>query len=191
VNRDQPATSKDYFFGFNHLLDRQSVGNLVALAQQAIALNARSVTICMTSTGGAPDQGLYAFEILSALPIAIHTHAIGTVQSAAIPLFMSGIRRTASPGANFLFHETLFSGDSALLRLDDLVGHAQAIEQSNVCSQRLVAKTLGKPVEEIAKWFIGQNIRDTQFALDNKIIEKIEPLTLPPDAQFIQVAYRF
>jgi ATP-dependent protease ClpP protease subunit len=190
VDENQP-TPKDYYLGFNHELDRQSVSNLVALVQQALSLRARSVTICITSSGGALDHGLYAYEILTALPISIHTHAIGQVQSAAMPLFLSGSRRTASPGANFLFHDALFHGDGMLLNFDKLTGEAQAIEHNNRLSHRLIAGVLDRPVEDVAKWFIGQNIRDTGFALDNGIIEKVEPLVVPPEAQFVQVAYRF
>ena len=63
MNGAAAQAPKDYYFGFNYILDRQSIGNLIALAQQAVTLNAKSVTICMTSSGGASDQGLYAFEI--------------------------------------------------------------------------------------------------------------------------------
>jgi ATP-dependent protease ClpP protease subunit len=190
VDENQPAP-RDYYLGFNHELDRQSVSNLVALVQQALALRARRVTICITSSGGALDQGLYAYEILAALPISIHTHAIGQVRSAAMPLFLSGSRRTASPGANFLFHDALFHGDGMLLDHDKLAGEARAIEHSNRLSHRLIAGVLARPVEDVAQWFIGQTLRDTEFALGNGIIEKIEPLAVPPDAQFVQVAYRF
>ena len=62
---------KDYYLGFNYMLDRQSVTNLVALVQQAVGLNGKSVTICITSNGGAPDQALYAYEALSALSIPV------------------------------------------------------------------------------------------------------------------------
>jgi ATP-dependent protease ClpP protease subunit len=182
---------KDYYLGFNYILDRQSIGNLIALAQQAVTLNAKSVTICMTSSGGAPDQGLYAFEILSALPIPIQTHAIGTVQSAAMILFMSGEKRTASPGTNFLFHETVFTGAGTPLRFDDLIGQAQAIDHNDKWSHDLIAQLIKRPVEEVAKWFIGQNVRDTQFALDNGIIEEVRQLIVPRDAEFCQVAYKF
>jgi ATP-dependent Clp protease protease subunit len=104
-----PPIPKDYYLGFNYALDRQFITNLVALVQQAVALKGKSVTICMTSNGGAPDQALYAYEIFAALNIPIYTRAIGSVQSAAMILFMSGIWRTASPGANFLFHDTVWN----------------------------------------------------------------------------------
>jgi ATP-dependent protease ClpP protease subunit len=186
-----PPPPKDYFLGFNFAIDRQSAANLVALAQQAVAMRAKSVTICICSNGGAPDQALYAYEILSALPIPIHTHAIGSVQSAAMNLFMCGNRRTAAPGTTFLFHETVWNGVGASLRIDDLLGQTQAINQNDKWSHQLVAQRLSRPPKEVAKWFRGQQIRDTNFALKNGIIQSVQSLVVPPAAEFVQVAYKF
>jgi ATP-dependent protease ClpP protease subunit len=186
------AVPKDYFLGFNYALDRQSVANLVALVQQTVTLKGKSVTICMTSNGGAPDQGLYAYEALSALPIPVHTHAIGSVQSAAMILFMCGQRRTSSPGANFLFHDTVFNPSAgAPLHYEDLVGHASSIKQNDEWSHQLIAEKLQRPVKEVAKWFLGQDPRDTKFALNKGIISEVRSLLIPPDAEFAQVAYKF
>jgi ATP-dependent protease ClpP protease subunit len=187
----QPSAAKDYYLGYNYALDRQSIGNLVTLVQQAVALKARSVTICMTSVGGAPDQGLYAYEVISALPVPVYTHAIGSVQSAAMILFMCGEQRTAAPGTNFLFHETVFTGGGAPLKYDDLIGQAQAIDHNDKWSHDLIAQRVSRPVEEVAKWFIGQNVRDTQFALDNGIIGKVQSLVIPNNAEFCQVSYKY
>jgi ATP-dependent protease ClpP protease subunit len=191
VSAQQPI-QKHYYLGFNYAIDRQAITNLLAAAQQAVSLNALSVTILLTSNGGAPDQALYAYEILTALPIPLHTHAIGSVQSAAMTLFMAGERRTASPGANFLFHDTVLNtGAAALLRYDDLIGHAAAIVQNDAWSHELIARELNRPVEEVAKWFVGQHPRDTKFALENGVIQNVEALVIAPQAEFVQVSYKF
>jgi ATP-dependent protease ClpP protease subunit len=108
-------------------------------------------------------------------------------------VLMAGTRRTASPGANFLFHDTVFNITSAptSLRLEDLVGHAHAVENNDKWSHQLIAEILKRTPEEIAKWFDGQFPRDTQFALDNGIIEKVTPLQISPAAEFAQVGYKF
>lgn len=183
--------SKDYYLGFNYAIDRQSINNLLALIQQAVTLKAKSVTICISSNGGAPDQALYAYEIISALQINIHTHAIGCVQSAAMILFMSGDVRTAAPGTNFLFHDTVFNGSATPLRYDDLIGRAQSIEHNDKWSHQLIAEELQLAPEKVAEWFCGQNIRDTKFALDNGIIKEVRNLIVPSDAEFVQVGYKF
>lgn len=190
MNGNAPVP-KDYYLGFNYALDRQSITNLMALCQQAVGLKGKSVTICLTSNGGAPDQALYAYEALNALSIPIHTHAIGSVQSAAMILFMAGERRTAAPGTNFLFHDTVMNGSAVPLRYEDLLGHAQAVEHNDRWSHQLIATELNLAADEVAKWFLGQNLRDTQFALDNGIIDEVTSLIVPPEAEFVQVAYKF
>jgi ATP-dependent protease ClpP protease subunit len=193
MNGNQPPPPpKDYYLGFNYAVDRQSAANLVALVQQAVALRATSVTICITSNGGAPDQALYVYEILCALNVPVNTHAIGTVQSAAMIIFMAGERRTASPGTNFLFHDTVFNpAAGAPLRYDDLLGHASAIDHNDKWAHQLIANELNRPIEEVAEWFFGQNTRDTDFALANGIIDNVQPLLVPPPAEFCQVGYKF
>jgi ATP-dependent Clp protease protease subunit len=187
-----PPIPKDYFLGFSYMLDRQSTQNLLSLAQMAVNVNAKSITICITSNGGAPDQALYAYEVLTALPVPIYTHAIGTVQSAAVILFMSGSQRYASPGTNFLFHETVFNpGVATPSRFEDLVGQADAIQHNDSWSIALVAQRTGRTEKEVAEWFKGQQIRDTDFALKNGIIEQIRSLSIPKTAEFAQVAYKF
>jgi ATP-dependent protease ClpP protease subunit len=174
------------------MFDRQSAANLVALLQQAVTLQAKSATICISSNGGASDQALYVYDIIKALPITVNTHAISSVQSAALIVFMAGQRRTASPGANFLFHDTVFNPvGGASLRYDDLLGHAAAIEHNDKWSHTLIAQILNLPAKEVAEWFYGQNTRDCDFALANGIIELVQPLIIPPTAEFCQVAYKF
>jgi ATP-dependent protease ClpP protease subunit len=191
-NQPPPPPPKDYYLGFNYAFDRQSASNLVALVQQAVTLKAKSVTICISSNGGAPDQALYVYDTLSALPVMINTHAISSVQSAAMIVFMLGKRRTASPGANFLFHDTVFNpAAGAPLRYDDLLGHASAIEHNDKWAHTLIAQILKRPPQEVAEWFYGQNTRDNNFALANGIIHLVQPLLIPPYAEFCQVAYKF
>ncbi len=71
------------------------------------------------------------------------------------------------------------------------MGHAQAIDHNDKWSHQLIAKELNRPAEEVAKWFYGQEVRDTKFALDNGIIDEVTSLIVPPDAEFVQVAYKF
>jgi hypothetical protein len=95
-------------------------------------------------------------------------------------------------GDEFLISRSFFNpAAGSPLRYEDLVGHANAIDQNDKWSHQLIAEDLGRPVEEVAEWFCGQNPRDTKFALDNGIIEAVDHLIMPDDAEFVQVAYKF
>src|SRR5260370_23022159 len=101
-------------------------------------------------------------------------------------VFMAGERRRASPGANFLFHDTVFNpAGGAPLRYDDLLGHAGAIDHNDKWSHQLIADNLDRPVKEVAEWFYGQNTRDTHFPLANGIIEEVQPLLVPLECRVL------
>ena len=71
------------------------------------------------------------------------------------------------------------------------MGHAQAIDHNDKWSHKLIAEDLNLPPEKVAEWYYGQEVRDTKFALDNGIIHEVQSLVVPPDAEFVQVAYKF
>lgn len=66
--------------------------------------NFKSLTLVFSSEGGSTDQGLALYNFIRALPVQIHMHAAGHVGSVAVPVFLSGHRRTCSPYSRFFFH---------------------------------------------------------------------------------------
>jgi ATP-dependent protease ClpP protease subunit len=60
--------------------------------------------ILFSSQGGSTDQGLALYNFIRELPVPIHMHAVGHVGSMAIPVFVAGDRRTATPVSRFFFH---------------------------------------------------------------------------------------
>jgi ATP-dependent protease ClpP protease subunit len=66
---------------------------------------AEKVTILFASDGGSTDDGIALHTYLTALPMEITMHAVGTVPSIAIPVFLSTPKRLASKHASFFFHE--------------------------------------------------------------------------------------
>ena len=187
-----PPPRKHYYLGFNLVIDRQAVLNLVQLAHNAVGLNALSITVCITSPGGDPSQALFAYEILRALPVPLHTHAIGSVQSAACIILLAGEQRRASPGANFLFHETIWTPPAATpIDIDTVLGQAEGIKHHDRWNYRLFAERLGKPEREVSKWFRGQRMRDTDFVLKHGVIHEVRTLAVNPADEFVQVSYKF
>jgi ATP-dependent protease ClpP protease subunit len=51
--------------GFNLLIDRISTMRLMTAVGNAIERGAQSITLCISSNGGAPDQAFYIYELLS------------------------------------------------------------------------------------------------------------------------------
>jgi ATP-dependent protease ClpP protease subunit len=178
----------DYFLGFNLDIERQAVTSLLSMLQGAIASGASSVTICLTSRGGDYAQAAYAYEILSALPVPIFMHAIGTVRSSAIALLMAGSRRYAAAGTDFLLGETFVAPSPNLahgevLALDE-AGRVDCVDQRAI--ERITKKT-GRQTSEILE-LVGKRFFDAQLALSNGIIHEIRPLQIPTGAVFLQIS---
>ena len=103
---EQIAANRDrtVIVHFSTYVTNSTMLSLVYTVQSYFRLGYRSFVIPMKSPGGDPDSALYAYEMLTALPVEIATVAAGPVDSAAIILFCMGDRRYAAPGSSFLFH---------------------------------------------------------------------------------------
>jgi len=62
---------------------------------------AQKVTILFASDGGSTDDGIALYTFIKTLPLEITMHAIGLVNSIAIPVFCAGKNRLASKNARF------------------------------------------------------------------------------------------
>jgi ATP-dependent protease ClpP protease subunit len=94
-------------------INQQSIGTLVNVTGQARNNGSSRILIHLSSTGGALQPAFAAYNYLRSLDIPIETHNIGTVESAAILLFLAADTRRADPHSRFLLHSFnwTFNGD--------------------------------------------------------------------------------
>ena len=94
---NQPPAILHYILGYNLLVDRFAIMRLLNGISEATNRGAQTITLCISSPGGDPAQAFYAYEMLKNYPVPIITHNVGSVHSAAIPIFLAGSRRRAVP----------------------------------------------------------------------------------------------
>jgi ATP-dependent Clp protease, protease subunit len=183
-----PRTPIHWVIGFNWIIDRVSTQRLLTAVGAALERGARHVTLCISSVGGAPEQALYAYEILRALPseVELTTHNVATVQSAAMILFLAGSKRLAVPNATFLMHKTTHNPGTAV-GAEHLSYGADSVRADDTSAMAIVADRTGRDLNTVRKWFRGQKIRDTTFAKGEGIITEVIPVNFPEQAQFFQV----
>jgi ATP-dependent Clp protease, protease subunit len=182
---------KDYYIGFNLLIDRQSIQQLMVLVQNAALAQTTGLTICMTSLGGMMEQAYYAYEILRGITVPISTFAVGTVQSSGVLLFLAGEKRYAAPGATFLMHQTVLPIQNMNPNAQQLFDFSANIKTDDERSARIVSERCGKPIETVRPWFEGQTPRDTEFAKANGLVHEVKNLAIPAGAEFAQVQIKF
>lgn len=93
------------------------------LCLQALQNGASEIDLHMSTEGGNMTAGFALYFFLKSLPIPIHTHNIGSVESVGVVIFLAGQRRRACPGTRFLIHP-LHWGFGSLVAAD----HARVSE---------------------------------------------------------------
>ena len=188
VRTRQPARgTRGSFIGFNSAVDKKSIDELLMLCGQAVRVGVPEVTICMSSTGGALDAAFYGYNLLEALPLKIITHNVGTVQSAALLIFVCGDERYAAPGTTFFFHDPAFEAKAQRLTGPALNKKLRAIEEEIARSATILAEKINRSEQRIKGWQTAETLMDGATAVKAGVIKRVRPLSMPQGAFFQQV----
>lgn len=174
------------YIGFNAIIDRKAAEQLVQAAAQASQAGFPEVTLCLSSLGGDVDQAFYALNMLRALPIKVHTHAVASISSCTNVVYLAGDRRTASPEATFYFHLTSRPTPPRLFATS-----AHGVFNSLASDDRRAVDVLTQyaSVEEAVawSWIRGEWTLTAKEAADNGLAHSVEALIIPPGALFTQL----
>ncbi|WP_459205683.1 ATP-dependent Clp protease proteolytic subunit [Pseudomonas sp. MLB6B] len=85
-------------------INSSTCGNLINTCAKALHQEATLIQINVATMGGECSYGFTLYNFLRSLPIPVHTHNLGTVESMGNILFLAGERRTACTYSKFLFH---------------------------------------------------------------------------------------
>jgi len=81
-----------------------SCGQLIDCCSRAVAQGAENIVVKIATMGGEASYGFSLYNFLVSLPVPVHTHNLGTVESMGNIIFLAGERRTACLYSKFLFH---------------------------------------------------------------------------------------
>lgn len=79
-------------------------GQFIRKCSDAIQHDASELLIKIATMGGECSYGFALYNFLVSLPVPVHTHNLGTVESMGNILFLAGERRTACHHSKFLIH---------------------------------------------------------------------------------------
>lgn len=96
--------SKQHIIHFTGPINSSTCGNLINTCAKVLQQEAEELRINIATMGGECSYGFTLYNFLRALPVPIHTHNLGTVESMGNILFLAGERRSASAHSKFLFH---------------------------------------------------------------------------------------
>lgn len=190
MHSDSSAASCNLLIGFNWIVDRQSVGRLLDTIGRALGDDPRPrcLVLCIASEGGFVDQAIYAYEVLRTLPVALITHNLGVVASAACVLYAAGRKRVASPGSVFLAHGSRFTPPAgANLSRDELDLSTRRAAHWDARMAEVIAEAAGREPHDVAEWFRDE-LFPASVAVERGLAHEILPLYRGPQDRFVQVS---
>ena len=85
-------------------INSATCGNLINTCSKALQQGAELLQINIATMGGECSYGFTLYNFLRSLPVPVHTHNLGTVESMGNIIFLAGSHRTACVLSKFLFH---------------------------------------------------------------------------------------
>ncbi|MDN3235478.1 MULTISPECIES: ATP-dependent Clp protease proteolytic subunit [unclassified Pseudomonas] len=93
-----------HVINFTGPINSTTCGQLIEKCSNALQQDASSLLIKIATMGGDCSYGFSMYNFLVSLPIPVHTHNLGTVESMGNILFLAGRHRTACRHSKFLIH---------------------------------------------------------------------------------------
>jgi ATP-dependent protease ClpP protease subunit len=166
-----------HLINFTASINSSTCSQLIEKCSTAVQQDATALIINLATMGGECSYGFSMYNFLLTLPIPVHTHNLGTVESMGNIVFLAGQRRTACPHSKFLFHPFHW-------HLNGSVDHARMAEYAMSLDYdlelyvRIVAERTAEANEalETEKYLIAApRILNPQQALSAGVIHAIEP----------------
>jgi ATP-dependent protease ClpP protease subunit len=147
-------------------------------SQNVPHLPCTGLLIVLASWGGNTFEARSIYGVINSLSFPVEIHAVGVVQSAAVPLMLAAQRRTASPDATFLFHPWTWGSEPHPGRtLDELQQYPMRLEDDVKWARNTFVERTNLTEAKVSELnlFEVARIENADFALTHGIIhEKIE-----------------
>jgi ATP-dependent protease ClpP protease subunit len=156
--------------------------NLRAACCNFVTNGTKEIQILFSSTGGDVNEAFSLHNFLRGLPIRLAIHCIGSVDSAAMCVFLAGARRFCCPDSTFLFHDfaTNFPtpGNVTRIQFSELF---RANEGFRLRSQELLKNQAAFTDEDFKalQLYDKPMIYDARFAKEKGIVQEIKETSIP------------
>ncbi|HZX16530.1 MAG TPA: ATP-dependent Clp protease proteolytic subunit [Pseudomonas sp.] len=168
-----------HVINFTGPINASTCSQLIEKASLAVQRDASGLLLNLATMGGECSYGFTMYNFLMALPVPVHTHNLGTVESMGNIVFLAGQHRTACQHSKFLFHPFHWHLQGAVdhSRMSE---YAMSLDYDLQLYARIVAERTAHAREklETEKYLTAApRIVDPQQALLSGLIHAIE---LPP-----------
>lgn len=181
-----PQVPSHRFLTFFGLINLPSTNNLRAALCGLVNEGAKQITILFASAGGSVDDGIALYTYLKALPVELTMHAVGNVNSIALPVFLAASNRLASQNARFLFHNYLWTSATPEQATPEGLAERALILSSALDWTREILKTATKLTDsdfEAMKLLDKPVLIEPSRAVQVGIVSAIAEPSIPANSQ--------
>lgn len=169
---------------FTAPINSHTCGQLIDSFSKALQQGASRIVLKIATMGGECSYGFSLYNFLISLPVPVHTHNLGTVESMGNIIFLAGQRRTACAYSKFLFHpfHWTLNGSVDHARMAE---YAMSLDYDMHLYRRIVEeRTEGarEPLDIVACLTASPRIVDAEQALGAGLIDEVDCLTAQADA---------
>ena len=180
VTTEQDQTFYLTFLG--PINDTSAPGLMQVCNKIVFELNFPKLHILLSTPGGSVNFGIVLYHFLTALPVSLTTHNIGSVDSIGNVIFLAGKDRFAAPGSTFLFHgvASQLTGSFSYTQLTEIV--SQLKEDENRIEMLVTEKSAMEATQVRSLFSQGKSL-SCEEALEKKIATQIIRPNIPRNAQ--------
>jgi len=176
ANRNTPE-----FIIYQGPINNKSVRDIMLVVRQA-TIKSKDVTLAITTTGGAVGPGLALYNFLRGLPVPVTTFNIASVESMGTIIFLAGTNRVATKDAIFMIHPTSMTLNNATFTAPDFDDRATDLMLGRKAMEDIYRDRTDLTASQIEESEKRQVFFTAEQALAAKIIDKIAPFAMSPDA---------
>jgi len=181
------AGKKIAYFGYTGIIDSNGVTRIAAAMNHAANNAFDEIYLCFSSLGGYVGDGVYLYNHIKALPLAVTIHNTGSVMSIAVAVFVAANMRYCSPHGMFMVHPTTigpFQEGMASERLNAALKAALADDER---TENILRERTSLPSSVLS----GRRKREVHIRLDEALkwglVHGVREFSLPQGNQIIQI----
>jgi ATP-dependent Clp protease protease subunit len=180
-----PPPPKPVSLVFVGPIQNPAAKNLRTACCNAATQGVKEIQILFSSSGGFVDEGFALYNFLRALPVKLSMHAIGYVDSMALPVFLAGEQRFCCPDSTFLFHDFGWGSTGPVSQTRSQWADLQeSLERSAFRAKELLKlrTTLTEQDFITLKLYEEATIKDASFAKEKGVVHEIKEALIPAGA---------
>lgn len=161
---------------------------LMEVCSQAITqYKVNTLYFQFSSNGGSVDSAITLYNFLKSLPCEIVMHNTGSIDSAAIVVFMAGDKRYAASHTSFLFHGVGWGVNAGEIKMAQLKEMESGIKAAETKTANIVADNTSLTVAEITKYYNQGESKSATFAQSKGIVSELKDVGLPEGTPIVTV----